>query len=540
MESPDEYVLDFPTLGFLAADWIEAHCTVPGGDFFGLPFVHDGWQLWCTVNHYRVKTGLKFAIGQRLGAPAFFYRRSIVIGPQKVGKSPWGGSLMLFEAVGPSMVIGVAKGGEVYRCADEECPCGFQYAYERGEPMGAIRPKSLIQLMAVAETQVENVYGAMQTMVRGGPLEERVKIREGFMRLPNGGKIEVVTSGVLSKVGAPVTAALADETGLYTVRNKLLKAWSTIQRGLAGMKGRAIEMSNAWDPAEASAAQQGFESRRPDIFRFYRRPPANLRYTNARDRAKIHRFVYQDAPWVDLPTIEASAAEIIERDVHEAARFYGNICEQGQGAYYEAALWESTVAESPSKSKEIAVGFDGSRSGDWTAIRAETIDGYRFTPTYGPDKRPTFWRPDEWGGRIPRSEVTAAMSEIFANFNVSRAYIDPRHWETQADEWAKEFGDDVVVMWPTNIISRMFEALTRFIEDSIERLTTHDDDPTVKLHMLAARKKAQRGDKYTLEKPSDNQKIDLAMADILAHEAASDARALGWEAGSRNQIIVFR
>src|SRR5690625_5588453 len=121
------------------------------------------------------------------------------------------------------------------------------------------------------------------------------------------------------------------------------------------------------------------------------------------------------------------------------------------------ALWDETEADGPSDEKRIALGFDGSRSGDWTAIRAETVDGYRFTPTYGPDARPTFWDPDEWGGRIPRSEVTAAVTEIFANYEVSRFYVVLLHWETQADAWAASFGDDVVILWLKNQIRRMFE-----------------------------------------------------------------------------------
>ena len=52
---PDGWVVDFPTIGFLAADWIEAHCRVPGGVYEGEPLSFNGWQLYCTANHYRVK-----------------------------------------------------------------------------------------------------------------------------------------------------------------------------------------------------------------------------------------------------------------------------------------------------------------------------------------------------------------------------------------------------------------------------------------------------------------------------------------------------
>ena len=117
---------------------------------------------------------------------------------------------------------------------------------------------------------------------------------------------------------------------------------------------------------------------------------------------------------------------------------------------------------------------------------------------------------------------------MFARYKVARLYVDPRHWETQADEWAIEHGEDVVVLWPTNQVSRMHDALVRYLEDSAERLTTHDTDEVVKAHALNARKVAKAGERYILGKPAEHQKIDVLMADVLAHEAAADQRAEGW------------
>jgi len=56
---------------------------------------------------------------------------------------------------------------------------------------------------------------------------------------------------------------------------------------------------------------------------------------------------------------------------------------------------------------QIALGFDGSTTDDWTAIRAETLDGFQYTPTL--DGLPTIWNPDDFGGRIPRLQVQAAV-----------------------------------------------------------------------------------------------------------------------------------
>ena len=539
--APNEWVVDFPTLGFLAADWVAAHCVVPDGFDLGKPFVMDGWQLWCTVNHYRVRPGVQFNPERPLLAQAFHYRRSQVVGPQKTGKGPWSAAETTFEAVGPCLFAGWAVGGEVYRCEDDGCGCGFEFVYERGDPMGMVRPTSLIQLLATSEDQVDNVYRPLQAMIRRGPLAERMLVREGFIRLPNDGRIDPVTAAANSKLGNPINFAVMDESGLYTARNKLLKVSQTMRRGLAGMGGRSIETTNPWDPMENSQAQQTFEARAGDIFRFYRKPPADLSYRNKRERRKIHEYVYAGSPWVDLNAIEAEAAELLETDPTQAERFFGNRLVQGLGSYMPEALWDasSTPRPEPPAGTRVALGFDGSRSGDWSALRAETADGYRFTPTYGPDARPTFWDPAEWGGRIPRGEVKAAVAEMFERYTVARFYVDPRHWETQADEWALEHGEDVVVTWPTNQISRMFEALTRFLEDTTELATTHDGDATAKVHALAARKLAKPGDKYILGKPAETQKIDILMADVLAHEAAADQRAEGWDE-TKHTVTVFR
>lgn len=536
MQQQDELRIDFDplhTLGFLCVDWLEAHCRVPGGVFEGEPLTFRGWQVECSVNHYRVKP--KAVANPRRLVEPFHYRRSVIVGPQKSGKSPAGAGWALFESVGPALFAGWANGGEQYRCSDHGCGCGWVYEYLPGEAMGIPRRRSLFGLLAFAETQTANVYDPLQVMIRSGPLEEFVKVREGFIRTPNNGKIIPLSAAMKSKLGQPMTGALGDESGLYTATNGVLGSWQTIRRGVAGMQGRTIELTNPWDPMENSAAQQAFESRQQDIYRYYKKPPPELSYTNKRERHKIHVHVYADSPWVDPSAIDAEASELAETDPTQAERFFGNRLVQGLGAYVPAAILDETqAARTVEPGTAITIGFDGSRSSDWTAIRCETLDGHRFTPVYGPDDRPAHWNPAEWpDGRIPRSEVNAAVAGLFERFKVGRMYVDPRHWETQADTWALEHGEDVVVQWPTNMMGRMFPALLRWLEDSAAGLTTHDGNHDFVIHALNARKVAKPGDKYTIGKPSEHQKIDILMADVLAHEAAADMRALGWVANPK-------
>lgn len=543
MTASNDLAIDFnphETLGFLVTDWIEQHCKVPSGVYEGEGLAFNGWQLYCTLNHYRIRPKAR-PDSKRLVAP-FTYRRSVVVGPQKCGKSPWGAGITLNEAVGPSLFDGWAEEGDIYRCSDHGCGCGWEYEYLLGEAKGIPRKKSLVGLLAFTEDQVDNVYEPLQTMIHSGPLGDYLRVREGFIRLPNRGMIIPLSSAAKSKLGKPLTAALADESGLYTKTNKVLDTWQTMRRGVAGMQGRTLELTNAWDPIENSAAQQAFESSRADIFHYYKAPPAELKYQRKRDRHKIHALVYADSPWVDPATIDAEAAELVETDPHQAERFFGNRLVQGLGSFLTDELWDDGEFDQVVPGgAAVCGGFDGSRSGDWTAIRLETLGGHRFTPTYGPDNRPAYWDPKDWPGeQIPRGEVTAAMDEIFRRYKVARFYVDPRHWETQADAWASAHGEDVVVQWPTNALQRMFDALTRFREDLEALLTTHSADGEARLHALRARKVAKPGDRFLLGKPAEHMKIDILMADVLAHEAASDMRASGWlEVEKGSQILVW-
>ena len=334
-----------------------------------------------------------------------------------------------------------------------------------------------------------------------------------------------------------------DESGVYTKRSGMFEVADTVARGTAGMDGRVLELTNPWDPMDASFGQATYESRVDDIMKYFPRHDPNLDFMDDADRRKILEFVYDGSPWIQLDAIEAQCKELLQRDPTQARRFFGCELVQGLGSYMPEALYDSGEVDRgmPEPGTELCLGFDGSQSGDWTALRAETSDGYRFTPTYGPDRRPTFWNPDEWEGRIPRFEVDAAVSELFEHYTIKRFYCDPHPWETQIDEWALRYGEDTVVGWPTNRVGRMYDALVRMLEDTADCSTTHSADPTAKLHMMAARKVAKPGDKYVLGKPAEHQKIDIAMADILAHEAASDMRALGWDGKSTTRkVFVFR
>jgi len=195
----------------------------------------------------------------------------------------------------------------------------------------------------------------------------------------------------------------------------------------------------------------------------------------------------------------------------------------------------------PVDGTRVCLGFDGSLNNDWTAIQAETIDGFTFTPRYGPDSRPAIWNPQEWNGEIPRSEVHAAVDELFTRYKVARFYCDPEDWYSEIGDWALQHGDEHVFEWPTNRIKAMYAEIKRFEIDLSTKRITHDGCPITAIHMANARKAAKPNQQYVLIKPADHQKIDAVMARILAHTAASDAREAGWSDEEQdNRIFSFR
>lgn len=548
--APD-YVVPARTdsLGYLWIWWLQHHCVIPDGDRAGEAFVPSLDHSVYLANWGKIKPGAQ--PGER--SAAFFYRIGLWVAAQKVGKSPGVAAETCLEFVGPALYDGRAFEGEMYVCPLLGCECHHDpYFFVEGEPKGRPWATPRIQLAAVVEDQVENTWGALVPMIDDGPLANVIpKTGEHFIRHPNGNRdsrIEIVTSKADGKLGARISAGKCDETGLWTESNNMAKFERTLRRGAGGMGGRVSHSSNPYDPAENSVLQRQMESKLKDILKHHYPPPAALRFDLKRDRAKIFKWNYASAPWVDLRGIEAEAVALMETDPAEAERFYGNRIVAGRGSWLDLAKWEKCKAPiTVAPRTKICLGFDGSDADDLTGIRAETLDQYQFTPVYGVNRAPTLWDPRDWQGRVPRSEVMAAFRELASEFEIVRAYMDPPFWESEIDTLAAELGEKRFLRWYTNRPSQMHASLERFKTDvyNTESAFTHDGDEVVATHLRNAVVRAGNVDpvtkirKYTIGKPEKHQKIDYAMSSVLAHEAVMDAIAAGAAASDAGNYVYY-
>ncbi|MCU1590657.1 MAG: hypothetical protein JWP11_1913 [Frankiales bacterium] len=533
----EDHVLDFPTLGILVSDWGEAHCPIPDGFEGGEPFIQYDWQLWNTVKHYQLR---REARPDQL-ATAFRHRRSQIVRPQKAGKSPYAAFVVCAEAVGPVLFAGWAVGGEGYDCRDYGCGCGFVYEYEPSEPMGMPWPTPEIQITATSEDQTDNIYNALRPMIDRGPLSVLIpKTGEEFIRLPNGGRIDVVTSNARSRLGQRVTHVAWDETGLYTPVSGMVKVFDTQSRGLAGIGGRGIEYTNAWDPSERSVAQRTAESKVDDIYRDHPLAPEHLRYAVKDERRKIHVHVYAGSRNVDLDGIEAEAREKLETDPAQAERFFGNRLVAGASTWMDPAIWLASMRTGVrvEPGELITIGFDGSMGTDRPNITADSTvlrgcrvsDGFRWTIGAWEAPGPGPWRP-------PRAGVMRAFRAAFRRFKVVRVYADPPGWQTELDELRAEFGEKVVVDWWTNRDVAMARALEQLHTAVVTGGAFHDNDAVMLKHVENARRDVRRamsdsdGSRERVlvkkEHPMSPLKIDGVISDALAFEARGDALASG-------------
>ena len=526
-----EYVVDFPTL-WVAADWVQAHCIVPDGFRKGEAFELVDWQLWALLNFYRLKP--KARVGQL--APAFHFRRSQIVLPQKAGKAPYTAAHVCVEGVGPALFGGWAKGGEVWDCREHGCGCGFVYEYRPGEAMGMRWPTPLIQITAYSEDQTDNIYDALRPMIDDGPLHELIpKTGEEFIRLPGKGRIDVVTSNAQSRLGQRVTFVPQDETGIWFKQNGMTKVAETQRRGLAGMGGRAEETTNAWDPTEESVAQRTAQSKRPDIFRIHPSPPDSLSYRNKRERRKIHKQVYAGCDWINIDAIEAEAAELLETDPAQAERFFGNRVVSGSGKAFDAEKWDELADSGHQVPDEalVVLGVDGARFVDALAVVATEVEtGFQWP--VGIWERPES-APEDY--EHPMDEVDGAVSEATERFSVWRIYIDPGsstgNIEPLVEKWMGRWGEKHVVKWLMNRPKQTAQAIAGYTAALNTAELSHDGDPDFSRHIKNAVKwptnaKDEYGRKlYVIgkDRPDSAEKMDGAAAGALSWEARGDAIA---------------
>lgn len=205
---------------------------------------------------------------------------------------------------------------------------------------------------------------------------------------------------------------------------------------------------------------------------------------------------------------------------HEFRRFRLGQWTATDQAWLPYGAWAACGAPGrpePPPGSRVWLGFDGSYSGDSTALVGVTDELHVFVVG-------CWENPGRAGWRVPRGQVKETVARAFDEWHVVEMLCDPPYWAAEIAEWTATYPNRVVE-FPTFSRARMAPACTAFYSAVLEQSLTHDGDPRLARHVSnAVVKTSPQGDYITKADKDSPAKIDLAVAAVIAHHAAATDR----------------
>jgi phage terminase large subunit-like protein len=159
---------------------------------------------------------------------------------------------------------------------------------------------------------------------------------------------------------------------------------------------------------------------------------------------------------------------------HEFARFRLGRWTATEVAWFPHGVWDACGdpgRDSPPPGTKVWLGFDGSFSGDSTALVGVTDDLHVFVAG-------CWENPGRPGWRVPRRDVEQRIIEAFEDYEVQELICDPPYWQKEISEWESRWPGKVVE-FPTFSRARMAPACTAFFSAVMEGIrASPDTSPT--------------------------------------------------------------
>jgi phage terminase large subunit-like protein len=173
--------------------------------------------------------------------------------------------------------------------------------------------------------------------------------------------------------------------------------------------------------------------------------------------------------------------------------------------------------------EKITLGFDGSKSNDWTALVACRVSDARLFLI-------KVWDPAKHGGEVPREDVDATVQSCFERYDVVAFRADVKEFESYVDSWGRAYKKKMKVnASPNNPVAfdmrgqqKRFAFDCERLEDAIlEGEVSHDGNPVLRQHILNAKRHPTNYDAISIRKATkdSSNKIDAAVCCVLAYGA---------------------
>jgi phage terminase large subunit-like protein len=523
------------TLGWGVLNWWAAYVKTPGGDNAGEPFMPTLEQARFVLWWYAVDADGRYS-----------HRNGVFRRMKGHGKDPLAAALSLVELCGP---------------------VAFSHFDSSGEPVGKPRHAAWVQIVAVSQEQTKNTMSLFPVMVSSQLKQDySLEVNKTIIYSEAGGRIEAVTSSPYSMEGNRPTFVIRNETQWWIESNDGHDLAGVIEGNVTKIPGsRILSICNAHIPGEDSVAERDYDAWQKvqageavDVGTLYDalEAPADTPVSEipseredpegyAEGLQKLREGILVargDSLWLPVETIIESVLDV-KNPVTESRRKFLNQVNASEDSWIAPYEWDSCVElETPlEKGEKITLGFDGSKSNDWTAlVGCRVSDGKLFLLGC--------WNPEKHGGEVPRDDVDAAVRSAFNSFDVVAFRADVYQFEAYVDQWGRDFKRRVKVnASPANPIAfdmrgnqkRFALDCERFLDAVLEREVHHDGNLTLRQHILNARRHPTTYDAISIRKASkdSSKKIDAAVCSVLAVGGRHDY-LMSKKARSRRAVVI--
>lgn len=514
------------TLGWEVLNWWAEYVNSPGSA--GGPFIPTLEQARFTLWWYAVDENGKYS-----------YREGVLRRLKGWGKDPFCAALALVELCGP---------------------VAFSHFDESGNPVGKQRHAAWITVAAVSQDQTKNTFRLFPVMItKRLKTEHRLEVNRFIIHAENGGCIEAATSSPASIEGNRPTLVIENETQWWgtgpagEVNEGHVMHGAVIGNLTKIPSARRLAICNAHIPGNDTVAEQDYDAWQDilggkavvtnmlyDAVEAPSDTPVSEIPPQSQDPEGFEAGVAKlrlgveiargDSYWLPVDEIVLSILDT-KNPITESRRKFLNQVNASEDSWIAPTQWDRIALYDKSfalqKGERITLGFDGSKSNDWTALVACRVhDGMLFLIQS--------WNPEQYpNNEVPRDHVDATVRSCFQAYDVVAFRADVKEFESYVDQWGNDFKDRLSVnASPNNPVAfdmrgnqkRFAFDCERFLDAVLERELNHDGNPILRAHVLNAKRFPTTYDAIAIRKATkaSKKKIDAAVCAVLAFGARQE------------------
>lgn len=479
-----------PTLGPLVCKWIESYLVHSEGDSYGQPFRLIDFHRRFIWRAYELN-----ADGSRK------YKRGLLGLPKGNAKTELAAAIALAEMGGPVV---------------------FDGWHPDGRPKGRQRTAPDIPVAAASFDQADELFRSARAMINEGPLKPFFEVFDTEILQKQGpGRMYRVAAVAGPNDGKRPTFFVADELHEWTGSKE--RVHLVLSNGRA-KRNDAWELgisTAGWDTtsllgklyAHGKKVQSG-EVDDPTFLFEWLEASKDL---DISDDVQLRAAIRSCSPgvdhWLDIENIVEKYHSMPD---HEFRRYFLNQWTSAPERWLPQEAWNACAKPRViPPDMPVVLGFDGSFTGDSTAVVGATVETVPHVFVIAAWEKPI--GVDDWRVDVPDVEQT--IRNVCAERKVKRVGCDPHRWQRSIEVLNQE--GIPVEIWASHSAAVMSPACQQFERAVLSGSLTHDGDERLERHIGNCHVKIDsRGPRITKDHKDSVHKIDIAVAANIAVDLA--------------------